>query len=103
MCPSRRVVGLQLQSAEGVSNEAEFPPRRGLAEGSVEGASGKAEIACASRGLGGKPSSEAKFASRLVRPRKSHTVVLGCGPSVYFGPFTPGEDLGIQTQVMALF
>ena len=68
-----------------VSNEAESPPCRGPAEGSVEGASGEAEIVIALRGLGGEPSSEAEFAPRLVRPRKGRTVVLGRGPSVHLG------------------
>jgi hypothetical protein len=62
-----------------------FPPCRGSAEGSAEGASGEAEIACALRGLGVEPSSETGFAPRQVRPRKGRTVVLGYGPSVHLG------------------
>ena len=80
----------------GVSNEAEFPPHRGPAEGSAEGASGELEIACASRGLGRESSSEAEFALRLVRPQKSRTVVLGRGPSVHLGFLHLERILGIQ-------
>ena len=103
MCQSRRVVGIQPQSAEGggVTNEAEFPPR-GLERGRVRLRSegdpsplGEAEMWHAARGLSGETSSEAKVALRPVRPRKNRTVASDRGPSVY-GLFTPGEDLGIQ-------
>ena len=70
-----------------VSSEAEFLPRRDPTEGSAEGASSEAEIACASRGLGGEPSSEAESALRLVRPQRGRTVVLCRGMGVYLGPF----------------
>ena len=63
-------------------------------EGSAEGASGEAEIACALRGLGVEPSSETEFAPRQVRPRKGRTVVLGRGPSTCLGFLAPGKDLG---------
>ena len=79
----------------GVSSEAEFLPRRGLAEGSAEGASSEAEIASATRGLGRDPLSKAELMLRLVRPRKSRTVVLCRGPSVRFGLLTPEGDLGL--------
>ena len=79
-------LGRSSRLPRGVSNEAEFSPRRGPAEGSAEVASGEAEIACASRGLGGEPSSEAEFPPRLVWPRRGRTVVLGRGLSVHLGP-----------------
>jgi len=63
-------------------------------KGSAQGASGEAEIACASRGLGVEPSSETEFVLRLVRPRKGRTVVLGRGPSTRLGFLAPGKDLG---------
>ena len=94
MCPSHRVVGTPPQSAEGGSSEAEFPPCRGPAEGSAEGASGESEIAYTSRGLGREPSSEAEIAPRLVRPRMDRTVALVRGPSVYFEILVPEENLG---------
>jgi len=65
----------------------EFPPCRDPTKGSAVGASSEAEIACASRGLGGEPSSEAESALRLVRPRRGRTMVLGHGMSVYLGLF----------------
>ena len=79
----------------GVSNEEEFPPHRGPVEGSAEGASSEAEIASATRGLGREPLSKAELMLRLVRPRKSRTVVLCRGPSVRFGFLTPEGDLGL--------
>jgi len=59
-------------------------------EGSAEGASSEAEIACASRGLGRESSSEAESAPRLMRPQRGRTVVLGRGMSVYLGLFLLG-------------
>ena len=93
MCQSRRVVGIQPQSAEGggVSNEAEFPPR-GLERGRVRLRSegdpsplGEAEMWRAARSLDRETSSEAKVALWPVRPRKSRIVVSGRGASVYLG------------------
>jgi hypothetical protein len=46
---------------------------------------GKAEIAPAAGGLGGEASGEAEVALRLVRPRKSRSLVLGHGPSTCLG------------------
>ena len=46
--------------------------------------------------LGGEASGEAEIAFQLGRPLMSRTSVLGYGPSVYLGLFTPGEDLGIK-------
>ena len=77
-----------------VSNEAEFPSRRGPAESSSVWASSETEIACAPRGFGVESSGEAEFAPRLVRPRKGRTVVLGRGPSTRLGFLAPGKDLG---------
>jgi len=56
-------------------------------EGSADGASSEAEIACASRGLGGEPSSEAELAPRLMRPQRGRTMVLGREMNVYLGLF----------------
>ena len=72
----------------GVSSEAEFPPRRGLAEGSAEGGSSEAEIALATRGLNREPSSEAELAPQQARPREGRTVALGRGPSVIWASCT---------------
>ena len=72
----------------GVSSEEEFPPRRGLAEGSAEGASSEVEIALTTRGLDREPSSEAELAPRQARPREGRTVALGCGPSVIWASRT---------------
>ena len=71
-----------------VSSEAEFPPRRGLAEGSAEEDSSEAEIALATRGLDREPSSKAELAPRQARPREGRTVALGRWPSVIWASST---------------
>ena len=45
--------------------------------------SGEVEMRLAARGLGGEASGEAEIALRLARPRTSHALVLGRGPSAY--------------------
>ena len=71
-----------------------FPSDRGPAEGSAEGGirlfsegsllpSDEAEMRRAAGGLGGEASGEAEIALRLARPRTSHALVLGRGPSMY--------------------
>ena len=67
------------------SDEAVICPMPRTCGGSAEGASNETEIACASRGLGRAPSSEAEIAPRLARPRRGRTVVPGRGPSVHLG------------------
>jgi len=80
----------------GVSNEVEFPSRRGPAESSAVWASSETESACAPRGFGVESSGEAEFAPRLVRPRKGRTVVLGRGLSVFVGFLDLERILDIQ-------
>ena len=57
---------------------------------------------CAPMGLGGEPSSDAEFALRRMRSRKSRTVMLGRGPSVYWASLEPGEDLGAVEELEEL-
>ena len=70
-----------------------FPPRRGPAEGSAKGISSEAEIACASRGLGGVPSSEAEFGSTAGEALEG--LLRGAGPWAKraLGLFVPEEAL----------
>ena len=72
-------------------------PRGGLGRGGLErggvrlrsegdpSSSGKAKMWRTATSLGRESSSEAELALRLVKPRKSRTVVLGRGPSVCLG------------------
>ena len=81
-----------------------FPPRRGPAGGSTEGASNETEIACAPRGLGRGPSSESEIVPQPARPRRGRTMVLGRGPSVRLGFLhlkgfgRPGLDAGATSE-----
>ena len=85
------------------SSEAEFPPSRGPAEGSVEGVSSEAELAyfprvgplpsseaemrCTAGGLGREASSEAEIVPRVRgEPR------MGRRPSAYWASWELGED-----------
>jgi len=93
------------------SSEAEFPPSRGPAEGTVEGVSGEAELDyslrvglllsseaemwCTVEGLGGEASSEAEIAQRVRGGlQMGRTAELGRGPCVDWASLGPGEDLG---------
>ena len=88
------------------------PPSRGPAEGSAEGVSDEAELACLPRvgrlplseaemwrlagGLGGEASSEAEIAPRVRKgPRMGRTTKLGHGPSADRPTWEPRQDLGV--------